>query len=238
MILSGQKVLQTPRWVRGLVLLSAALLLPLGFTLAQDSDDELAKVRQWLESGVNSAYLTEDQAEIMLRALENAGHGAVTTIFDRDGNAIRLTRRIDVESGDVTFITDPELRRAELEKAIAFAEQHFRTQAELGQISPEEAKAIVEDIKNAIQTGQSGGAEFYERQFEIGLIDRDTLERRKQMIREMEQSIGQLETGPVPVKVAAVPVEVDGEASVDFHIVEPFEVVSTETAVSREVAPE
>lgn len=241
MILSGQKVLQTPRWVRGLVLISAALLLPLGFTLAQDAD-ELAKVRQWLESGVNSAYLTQDQAEIMLRALESAQHGAVTTFIDRDGNAIRVTRRIEVEADGVDIITNPELQRAALEKALASAEGHFRTQAETGRISPEEAKAIVEDIRNAIQTGQTSGTEFYERQFEIGLIDRATAERRLQMIEEMEQAIGpgyadQLENGRHVFKVAAIPVEAGGEVGVDFHAVEPFGVV-TRTEVVSEVETE
>jgi beta-lactamase regulating signal transducer with metallopeptidase domain len=90
MILSGQTAFVTPRWLRGLVLVSAALLLPIGFTLAQDQDtaaDDLDKVREWLESGVNSAFVTQQQADIMLGALRAAERGAMTVI-DQDGNFI------------------------------------------------------------------------------------------------------------------------------------------------------
>jgi beta-lactamase regulating signal transducer with metallopeptidase domain len=39
MILSGQSLNQTPRWVRGLVLAGAVLALPFGCTLAQEQDE-------------------------------------------------------------------------------------------------------------------------------------------------------------------------------------------------------
>lgn len=94
MILSGQSIRQTPRWVRGLVIASAAAVLPLGFTFAQDAEDDLERVEQWLESGVNSALLTQEQADIMLRALEASDNGDVIRLvpeisaLDENGNVV------------------------------------------------------------------------------------------------------------------------------------------------------
>jgi beta-lactamase regulating signal transducer with metallopeptidase domain/polyhydroxyalkanoate synthesis regulator phasin len=227
MILSGQTLVQTPRWLRGLVVASAALLLPLGFTLAQD-DDDLEKVRQWLESGVNSAYLTQEQADIMLQALKNSASGTMT-IVDGDGNVIKLNRRIVAVAGDGAA----NVARANAERAMALAAEHFRAQAEQGKIAPEEAKAIVADITDAIAAGQMDGAAYYDRQFETGVIDRETAERRKRMIEDMEQAIAlgqgvsvqvgpeELANGQRVVKVAAFPVDVDvdQDAVLDFELV-------------------
>jgi hypothetical protein len=58
-----------PRWMRIAVLLFAAAALSLEISFAQEAED-LDQVKSWLEQGVNSAFLTQEQADIMLNALQ------------------------------------------------------------------------------------------------------------------------------------------------------------------------
>lgn len=51
----------------GAIFVASAALNAIGF--AQEVDD-LNQVRVWLEQGVNSAFLTQEQADIMLRSLQ------------------------------------------------------------------------------------------------------------------------------------------------------------------------
>lgn len=88
MILSKKPVPETSRWLRGIVLAGAALVLPLGLTRAQDSSD-LTRVAEWLESGVNAAYITQEQADLMLNALRASRFGNLEAVDDA-GNVIRL----------------------------------------------------------------------------------------------------------------------------------------------------
>jgi beta-lactamase regulating signal transducer with metallopeptidase domain len=106
MILSGQTISQTPRWLRGLVIASAVLLLPLGFTLAQDADDDLDMVRQWLDSGVNSAFLTREQADIMLSALEASQYEYAVSFVDESGNVVNLSRSINEQPDEVRVVAE------------------------------------------------------------------------------------------------------------------------------------
>ena len=53
------------------VLLCGAAALPLGLSFAQEADD-LDRVVSWLEQGVNSAFLSREQADIMLAALRRS----------------------------------------------------------------------------------------------------------------------------------------------------------------------
>lgn len=192
MILSGKTITEAPRWLRGLVIASAALVVPLGFTLAQDGGDDLEKVRQWLESGVNSAFLTQEQADIMLGALKLAETHMIR-LLDSDGNIVvnRVPAEVVRPEGNVQRV----LQREELEIALDFANKFFRERAELGLVSIQEAEAIIEDIKEAIETGLAHGTAYYDRQFELGLISRDTAERRMRLIQEMEQAFNQTPQG-------------------------------------------
>ena len=112
MIMSQQPKSRASRMARYAILASAALLLPLGFSLAQDQN-ELQRVEDWLESGVNSAFLTQEQAEFMMRALRQ-----------RDTNV----RRQDVERAEMTAEI-LELERA-LEEVLLVAETRPLTEAE------------------------------------------------------------------------------------------------------------
>ena len=111
MILSGKTIIQTPRWLRGLVIAAAAVVVPLGFTLAQDADDDLEKVRQWLESGVNSAFLTQEQADIMLRALQ-LSERQVIRLIDAEGNVV--DSRIRAEGISIRDVTVEEAAQREM----------------------------------------------------------------------------------------------------------------------------
>ena len=68
MIVSMKRLSSTPRWLRNSVVLGALALLPFGLSIAQNAGD-LESVENWLESGVNAAFITQEQADIMLAAL-------------------------------------------------------------------------------------------------------------------------------------------------------------------------
>ena len=72
------------RSVKNAVVLCTIAALPLGLSFAQDADD-LDKVRSWLEQGVNSAFLTQEQADIMLNALEGNPIAGVRAFSLQDG---------------------------------------------------------------------------------------------------------------------------------------------------------
>ena len=217
MILSGKTIIEMPRWLRGLVILAAAVVVPLGFTLAQDDGDELESVRQWLESGVNSAFVTQEQADIMLRALEASERGLIT-LSGGDGNFIINRRFVTGEPGeaDVDAVRVEVLAETRTVSALEFAARYFAGQAEAGLISAEEADAIMTDLNLAFELGLTEGSEFYAQQLENGAIDQATVERRLQMIEGMEQAwnatgnvnvrLDGLSTGRRIVHVEAVPV--------------------------------
>jgi beta-lactamase regulating signal transducer with metallopeptidase domain len=104
MILSTRPLLDMPRRLRGALLLAAAAAAPLGFTLAQDEPD-LARVAEWLDAGVNSAYLTREQADIMLHAVQTAPQW-----IEHQGNVIML-RNPAFTAGAVTADEVTVLRR-------------------------------------------------------------------------------------------------------------------------------
>ena len=122
MIVSKRSISLMPRWLRNAVLLCAAVALPLGFSVAQDAGDGgLDQVRNWLESGVNSAFLTQEQADIMLRA------------------------PISTQSGDEVVSS------FSLKKTLALAEfkGHLEQQFELGQLTEEQARAQLAELGGA-----------------------------------------------------------------------------------------
>ena len=122
MILSKQSTVRVPAWLRGTSLIVAAALLPLGFSLAQGSGD-LERVAQWLESGVNSAYVTQEQADIMLAALRRSTPEFFAYAEESKRNIVRMER-------DVT-------------EAMEQTERLFET----GQISGEDARRRMDEIE-------------------------------------------------------------------------------------------
>lgn len=70
MLISEKPMASMSRTLRTAVVLCAAAVLPLGLSVAQDAGN-FDKVETWLEAGVNSAYLTAEQAEVMMRALRS-----------------------------------------------------------------------------------------------------------------------------------------------------------------------
>ena len=98
MLMSKQPNTRTARGLSGVIVACAAMTVPVGFTVAQDASD-LEGVRTWLESGVNSALVTEEQAIIMLEALRR-GQGRVVTpvtreaVLDFEEEAVALERAV------------------------------------------------------------------------------------------------------------------------------------------------
>lgn len=237
MILSGNTISDLPRWLRGTVLACAALLLPLGFTLAQDDDaDDLESVRQWLESGVNSAFVTQEQADIMLRALEASKYQYITEFVSDDGHVVKVAGVQAVQFSQAAH-------EAAVEKALAFARDHFETQVASGEITAAEAQAIIEDLSNATAGGLDAGdgKAYYQSQYEIGLIDQDTARRRMEIIAEVERAwnesgqAAEFQVGPAGrrvVKIAAVPPA--GAEVVDFRLVRDIDVDSIDIEVVEE----
>jgi hypothetical protein len=191
MILSGEKILPTPRWLRGLLMASAVLLLPPGLTLAQDADDDLDMVRQWLESGVNSAFLTQEQADIMLRAVQVAESSDQLHVVVGEPGEIYVTNRRFVSNGDgsqVEVFINGENAGQSFEQALEFARNHFDERVAAGELTQAEADAIIEDMRNATEQGLAGGdgSDYYDLLVETGQINGATGERRIRIIRQME----------------------------------------------------
>jgi hypothetical protein len=153
MILSGQSLKETPRWLRGAVLVAAALVLPLGFSLAQDAGN-LDRVEEWLESGVNSAFLTEQQAAIMLNALRGAERQLEIDTIDDRGNIMVIKRQVigdgteilvDVQGADFQGV---DIQGVEAGNILAVAERSFAEQVASGRISQAEADVILAELTN------------------------------------------------------------------------------------------
>jgi beta-lactamase regulating signal transducer with metallopeptidase domain len=153
MILSGQSLIETPRWLRGAVLVAAALVLPLGFSLAQDAGN-LDRVEEWLESGVNSAFLTEQQAAIMLNALRGAERQLEIDTIDDRGNIMVIKRQVigdgteilvDVQGADFQGV---DIQGVEAGNILAVAERSFAEQVASGRISQAEADVILAELTN------------------------------------------------------------------------------------------
>lgn len=141
MILSRKTIAETPRWLRGLVLAGAVLVLPLGLSVAQE-EDELEKARQWLESGVNSAYLTEEQAERMLNALERPQF--VTAIRFSPG-----------EEATPEQLAELEARVASSERgALEIARNFWQQRLDSGDIDAEGFEVRMREMEAAKASGQ------------------------------------------------------------------------------------
>lgn len=147
MILFGDKISQMPRWLRGLVLTCSALLLTLGFSLAQEPGD-LDRVQEWLDSGVNSAFLTAEQAEIMMNSLRASERGSDFDLVDADGNFIIMKRQVTGDGEeviiDVEFDGDPSSP-----DPLAFAERSIQERVAAGEISQAEADTFLAELNNA-----------------------------------------------------------------------------------------
>lgn len=157
MILSGQSLLETPRWLRAIVVVAAALVLPLGFSLAQNAGD-LDRVQEWLDSGINSAFLTEEQAEIMMRALRSADGGHLEfNVDDASGNIFVMKRQVMADGHEV--LLDVEFTGADGPNPLAFTERHIAEQLESGSISQAEADALLAEVRNGIwsRASEDGG---------------------------------------------------------------------------------
>jgi beta-lactamase regulating signal transducer with metallopeptidase domain len=158
MILSGQSILETPRWLRAIVVAAAALVLPLGFSLAEDTGD-LDRVQEWLESGINSAFLTEEQAEIMMRALRGTEGGQLEinvdeiNVDDDSGNVLVLKRHVIGDGNEV--LLDVDFKGVEGGKPLAFAERSLAEQVATGLISQAEADTLLEEFRNGIWSSVS-----------------------------------------------------------------------------------
>jgi beta-lactamase regulating signal transducer with metallopeptidase domain len=117
MIVSKKPITPMPRWLKAAVLSGAAVLLPLGFSVAQDSDG-LDRVESWLESGVNSAYLTQEQADIMLEALSR--HDRQTTNVQRAKQAaareavLVQQQRMEAQLREVRAVLEQRVARGEI----------------------------------------------------------------------------------------------------------------------------
>lgn len=182
MILSRKTLANTPLWARGLVVTGAVLVLPLGFTIAQESDG-LERVEQWLETGVNSAFVTQEQADIMLTALRISEKQRIVLLESYEGanNAPRSVAAV----GDPVFVRS-ELDAEEMAAMLEWAKRWLRARAESGQIPPTEAGAIVRDMESAVESGGFANATvLYEKTMELGLVDRETAARRSRIVTEM-----------------------------------------------------
>ena len=143
MIVSKKSMAVVPRWIRNTVLLGAAALLPLGFSAAQDTNS-LSKVEDWLESGVNSAFITQEQKDVMLEALyRSAKADAVNavSVVDRRRALKELAQELEreVEAGRLTT--------ADAKQRLTDAQREARTDLE---------RAMALEIKEAIGS-ESGG---------------------------------------------------------------------------------
>ena len=110
MIVSKKSIALTPRWLKNSVLVGAAILLPLGFSLAQETGD-YERVSRWLEAGINAAELTSEQADIMLRALRASESSHLITfarskadLLEQEEMIVELRARMEqrVASGEIT----------------------------------------------------------------------------------------------------------------------------------------
>jgi len=130
MVLSGRSIRETPRWLKGAVLAAAALIAPLGFTVAQEPD-ETGGLGQWIEAGLDSGSLTEQDAWLML--------GSVRVAFGED--RVRIVR----QQGDAP----PDRLAQALEDAIeeatrrVFARRFVETRLEPGDLSLEDGERLV-----------------------------------------------------------------------------------------------
>lgn len=171
MILSKQSFVDMPRWLRGALLVGAAVMAPLGFTPAQETDD-LERVQQWLEAGVNSAYLTEEQAAIMLGALRGRNY-----LVDSKRNVVLLQR---------PFVPEDEPARSKvLRAAFEFAHAALAQMVEAGQITEDEAQTRNEDFVAALS---GHGLAYFEEQFELGMISKEDLPIRKRTFLELQEA--------------------------------------------------
>jgi beta-lactamase regulating signal transducer with metallopeptidase domain len=156
MILSGQSILETPRWLRAVVVAAAALVLPLGFSSAQDAGD-LDRVQEWLDSGVNSAFLTEEQAEIMMRALRSADGRLAIDTDDANGNIFVMKRQVMADGNEV--LLDVDFKGAETADPLAFVARSIAEQVASGQMSQAEADTLLTELENGKlgQLAKDGG---------------------------------------------------------------------------------
>jgi hypothetical protein len=116
--------------------------------LAEDTGD-LDRVQEWLESGINSAFLTEEQAEIMMRALRGAEGGRLEiTVDDDSGNVLVLKRKVIGDGKEV--LLDGDFKGVEGGKPLAFAERSLAEQVATGLISQAEADTLLEEFRNGI----------------------------------------------------------------------------------------
>lgn len=144
MIVSKRPITPMPRWLKATVLSGAAVLLPLGFSVAQDSDG-LDRVESWLESGVNSAYLTQEQADIMLEALNRHDRQATDEqraqqAAVREANLVRR-QQMEVQLREVRAVLEQRVANGEISKREV---QERQRQFELGQIPVTELLAPAE----------------------------------------------------------------------------------------------
>lgn len=137
MIVSKTSMAVAPRWIRNTVLLGAAALLPLGFSAAQDADD-FSKVEDWLESGVNSAFITQEQKDVMLKALYR----------DAKADAVYAAGVVD---------RDQVVRR---ERALKELAQVLEYQVATGQLTPDDAKQRLtvaqEEVRADLERAHAG----------------------------------------------------------------------------------
>lgn len=133
MVISKRSHAPMPRWLRNTALLGAAGLLPLGLGLAQETDN-LDRVESWLESGVNSAFVTQEQADIMLEALKRSD-------LDSELNA---RMRAAAEAEYAYNLTVKQIQK-QFESGQLTA-QEARTQAELAK---EDIRQVLDGSKSA-----------------------------------------------------------------------------------------
>jgi hypothetical protein len=132
MIVSKKSMTLAPRWLRNTVLLGAAMLLPLGFSIAQDADD-FSKVESWLESGVNSAFITPEQKKIMLEALyrnANAFNISLMRVTDRDAVIRQQTALKEYVESLEQQVATGQMTKAAAAEALDEARSRARTARE------------------------------------------------------------------------------------------------------------
>jgi beta-lactamase regulating signal transducer with metallopeptidase domain len=132
MIVSKKSMTLAPRWLRNTVLLGAAMLLPLGFSIAQDADD-FSKVESWLESGVNSAFITPEQKKIMLEALyrnANAFNISLMRVTDRDAVIRQQTALKEYVESLEQQVATGQITKAAAAEALDEARSRARTAQE------------------------------------------------------------------------------------------------------------
>ncbi len=135
---------------------ASLLLLAAGPAVAQELS-ELEKAEQWIDAGVNSAFLTEEQAGIMRQALRVAASGT-TTVFDvQSGGGAGVIRLVRSSGDGSELAVDREFEAGEFADALAFAEAQIAADVAAGRLDPEAADALLNDIRQSITAAAEPG---------------------------------------------------------------------------------